>query len=73
MSLNLIINDNTAGWGPLQEKVSQELQDVPYLPFSKLDKVGKVANWMEAEGRDDQRPRTQRGRAYFLKRFLIVL
>ncbi len=65
MSLNLVIHDNQKGWGPLEEKVAKELQDVPYLPFSKLDKVGKVANWMEVEGREDTRSRLHRGRLYF--------
>jgi hypothetical protein len=68
MSLNLVIHDNQKGWGPLEEKVAQELQDVPYLPFSKLDKVGKVANWMEVEGREDTRSRLHRGRLYFFER-----
>lgn len=33
------------GWGPSEETKS----DVPYAPFSKSDKLGKVADWTTQE------------------------
>ncbi|KAI9015986.1 eukaryotic translation initiation factor 3 subunit D [Hyaloraphidium curvatum] len=56
------IKDNPKGWGPTD--VPADLAEIPYLPFSKADKLGKVANWTEPDGgRDDygNRGRYQRG------------
>ncbi|VEU21574.1 DEKNAAC102746 [Brettanomyces naardenensis] len=43
-------------WGPSKE-VPQALRfnDVPYAPFSKTDKLGKVADWQQA--REDELPK----------------
>ncbi|KAJ3123983.1 hypothetical protein HK098_001469 [Nowakowskiella sp. JEL0407] len=37
------ISFNSDGWGPTPE--SDELTDVPYAPFSKSDRLGKIADW----------------------------
>ncbi|KAI9204306.1 putative eukaryotic translation initiation factor 3 subunit 7 [Polychytrium aggregatum] len=38
------VTDNSAGWGPSAESQS-ELADLPYAPFSKSDRLGKIADW----------------------------
>lgn len=35
-----LIKDNPDGWGPFT--VPEQYKDVPYQPFSKSDKLGKV-------------------------------
>jgi len=34
------IHDNETGWGPVG--VPEQFKDVPYQPFSKSDRIGKV-------------------------------
>ena len=34
------IQDNVNGWGPCQ--VPEKFKDMPYQPFSKSDRLGKV-------------------------------
>lgn len=50
------------GWGP---SVTSEttLNGVPYAPFSKGDKLGRMADWT-AEGKDRDRGRSQYNRNY---------
>jgi hypothetical protein len=36
--------DNVDGWGPCT--VPEEYKDIPYAPFSKSDKLGKAADWI---------------------------
>jgi len=38
------IFDNPTGWGPTEESVPQKFIDLPYAPFTKGDKLGKVAD-----------------------------
>ena len=42
------------GWGP---PVSTEttLDGVPYAPYSKADKLGRMADWTEGKDRDARR------------------
>ena len=50
------------GWGP-PTSTETALNDVPYAPFSKADKLGRMADW--TEGKDRDRPgRTQYTRNY---------
>ena len=35
-----IIEDNPTGWGP--KSVSDAFKGIPYQPFSKADRLGKV-------------------------------
>ena len=37
------VADNPLGWGPAS--VSEELSHVPYAPYSKSDRLGKIADW----------------------------
>lgn len=62
LSLPPII-DRPSGWGP--HIIPQSLVDIPYTPFSKADKLGKVADWINPGGRDgydDRRDRRHRDR-----------
>ena len=47
-SRNLVdeVVDNEAGWGPLD--VPDELEGVPYAPFGKGDKVGKISDFTQS-------------------------
>lgn len=38
-----IIQDNADGWGPVS--VPDKFKDMPYQPFSKGDRLGKVSDW----------------------------
>lgn len=38
-----VIQDNSDGWGPRQ--IPQKFKDMPYQPFSKGDRLGKVSDW----------------------------
>eukprot|EP01135_Chromosphaera_perkinsii_P006193 Nk52_evm10s442 gene=Nk52_evmTU10s442 len=37
------INDNPNGWGPCT--IPEQFKEVPYQPFSKSDRIGKVSDW----------------------------
>ena len=39
----LLVDDNTEGWGPVG--LPSELQDIPYAPFNKSDRIGRAADW----------------------------
>jgi translation initiation factor 3 subunit D len=41
--VNPIIQDNKDGWGPCQ--LPEKFRDMPYQPFSKSDRLGKVSDW----------------------------
>ncbi|KAM4021754.1 eukaryotic translation initiation factor 3 subunit D [Anomaloglossus baeobatrachus] len=45
-----VINDNPLGWGPCA--VPEQFKDMPYQPFSKGDRLGKVADWTGATYQD---------------------
>ncbi|KAJ2726910.1 hypothetical protein GGI07_000238 [Coemansia sp. Benny D115] len=51
------IFDNPKGWGPANSP-SGAFRDIPYIPFSKGDKVTRVANWISPA---DSRETNQRG------------
>ncbi|KAJ1972317.1 hypothetical protein H4R35_004742 [Dimargaris xerosporica] len=53
------IADNEDGWGPSASESISGFQDIPYAPYSKADKVGRVANWYEDTNADTYQ---QRGR-----------
>jgi len=38
-----VILDNASGWGPCA--VPAEFKDIPYQPFSKGDRIGKISDW----------------------------
>ncbi len=35
-----VIQDNPTGWGP--NSIPEKFKDMPYQPFSKADRLGKV-------------------------------
>jgi len=37
------VQDNPTGWGP--NTIPSQYKDMPYQPFSKADRIGKVADW----------------------------
>ncbi|XP_015781496.1 eukaryotic translation initiation factor 3 subunit D [Tetranychus urticae] len=37
------IQDNPKGWGP--SSIAEAYKDMPYQPFSKSDRLGKIADW----------------------------
>lgn len=39
----LNIQDNSTGWGP--NTIPPQFKDMPYQPFSKSDRLGKVSDW----------------------------
>ncbi|GAA5903467.1 hypothetical protein JCM6882_006555 [Rhodosporidiobolus microsporus] len=52
MSLSALIAsvvDNDAGFGPSADHLPPQFKDIPYAPFSKNDKLGRVVDW-NAEG-----------------------
>eukprot|EP00252_Welwitschia_mirabilis_P007440 TRINITY_DN18800_c0_g1_i2.p1 TRINITY_DN18800_c0_g1~~TRINITY_DN18800_c0_g1_i2.p1 ORF type:complete len:554 (-),score=65.66 TRINITY_DN18800_c0_g1_i2:472-2133(-) len=57
------IVDNPDGWGPPEGPVMLEnqLQNVPYAPFSKTEKLGRVADWTR---NFSARPSTRSGQEY---------
>jgi translation initiation factor 3 subunit D len=47
------INDNPdGGWGPSSSATALQFkfQDIPYAPYSKSDKLGRVADWNDLSG-----------------------
>ncbi|KAA0705760.1 Eukaryotic translation initiation factor 3 subunit D [Triplophysa tibetana] len=45
-----VIQENPSGWGPCA--VPDKFKDMPYQPFSKGDRLGKVADWTGATYQD---------------------
>jgi len=45
-----VIQENPDGWGP--SAVPEKYKDMPYQPFSKGDRLGKVADWTGATYQD---------------------
>ena len=59
------VSDNPNGWGPVKE--SEELSKIPYAPYSKSDRLGKIADWTaptEGQYGYDRRDDRQGGRRY---------
>lgn len=44
------IQDNPSGWGP--NTVPPKFKDMPYQPFSKSDRLGKISDWTGATYQD---------------------
>lgn len=71
------IRENPGGWGPASDDLPDSFKDVPYAPFSKSDKLGRVADWAQLgekdHGRENQgnRNRTkQKGTVFAWKKAL---
>jgi translation initiation factor 3 subunit D len=55
------ITDNVNGWGPLENDVPDSLVDIPYTPFSKSERIGKIADWTTSQDYgNDKRKNYQR-------------
>ncbi|CEG78782.1 Putative Eukaryotic translation initiation factor 3 subunit D [Rhizopus microsporus] len=60
------IFDYEGGWGPASDLVPDQFKDIPYAPYSKGDKLGRVADWTNPEGqKQDNRETTRQGRTGF--------
>ncbi|KAL0078257.1 eukaryotic translation initiation factor 3 subunit D [Phycomyces blakesleeanus] len=61
------IFDNEGGWGPATNVIPNQFRDIPYAPYSKGDKLGRVADWTNPDGqKQDNREVTGRqGRTGF--------
>ncbi|WVF72331.1 eukaryotic translation initiation factor 3 subunit D [Kwoniella sp. CBS 6097] len=67
LSFNLPpIQDNADGsWGPSTSALPAQFKDIPYAPFSKSDKINRIADWHDASadatgGRGGRQGYTQR-------------
>ncbi|WRT66990.1 eukaryotic translation initiation factor 3 subunit D [Kwoniella shivajii] len=57
------IQDNADGsWGPSTSALPAQFKDIPYAPFSKSDKVTRVADWHDAPA-DANNGRQRQGQA----------
>ncbi|OUM68706.1 hypothetical protein PIROE2DRAFT_53147 [Piromyces sp. E2] len=55
------ISDNVNGWGPLENDIPENLVDIPYTPFSKSERIGKIADWTSTQDYgNDKRKNYQR-------------
>ncbi|XP_063916532.1 eukaryotic translation initiation factor 3 subunit D [Zophobas morio] len=45
-----VIQDNPTGWGPCE--MPDQFRDMPYQPFSKGDRLGKISDWTGAAFQD---------------------
>ena len=43
------VEDNTDGWGPIS--VPPQFESVPFMPFGKGDRLGKIADFGGTSGR----------------------
>ncbi|KAI7902562.1 eukaryotic translation initiation factor 3 subunit D [Cokeromyces recurvatus] len=56
------INDNEGGWGPSNDVIPQQFREIPYTPYSKSDKLGRVADWTNPDGQKQDNNQTTGGR-----------
>ncbi|KAJ2850953.1 hypothetical protein IWW36_001477 [Coemansia brasiliensis] len=57
------IFDNPKGWGPSSaQPPAAAFKDIPYVLYSKGDKVNRAANWINPQEQRDQRDGRNRGR-----------
>ncbi|ORX45327.1 translation initiation factor eIF-3, subunit D [Hesseltinella vesiculosa] len=53
--------DRQNGWGPAVDSTLIKFKDIPYAPYSKGDKLGRVADWTNPDGqKQDNRENTGR-------------
>ncbi|KAL7749202.1 hypothetical protein RI367_005354 [Sorochytrium milnesiophthora] len=54
---NLFTITSDVAWGPPKSQTVSvlSLEDVPYAPFSKGDRIGRVADWTEDQSKQDNR------------------
>lgn len=54
------IADNNNGWGPVNDILLEKFRDIPYAPYSKADKLGRVADWSAPEQKEKEDRQRQR-------------
>ncbi|CAG8476433.1 4107_t:CDS:10 [Funneliformis caledonium] len=54
------IIDNDSGWGPSPAMLPEKFRDIPYAPYSKADKLGKIADWSTPEQKEKESSGRQR-------------
>ncbi|CAG8724772.1 16743_t:CDS:10, partial [Racocetra fulgida] len=57
------IIDNENGWGPSPAMLPEKFRDIPYAPYSKADKLGRIADWSTPEQKEKET--TGRARANY--------
>ncbi|ORX88426.1 translation initiation factor eIF-3, subunit D [Basidiobolus meristosporus CBS 931.73] len=48
------IHDNESGWGPSASHLPEEYKDIPYAPYSKGEKLGRIADWSAPDNKDNK-------------------
>ncbi|KAI9477762.1 MAG: eukaryotic translation initiation factor 3 subunit D [Benjaminiella poitrasii] len=56
------INDNAGGWGPASNVIPEQFREIPYTPYSKSDKLGRVADWTNPDGQKQDNNQNTGGR-----------
>ncbi|CAG8552828.1 217_t:CDS:10 [Diversispora eburnea] len=54
------IIDNENGWGPSPAMLPEKFRDIPYAPYSKADKLGRIADWTTPEQKEKEATGRQR-------------
>jgi len=56
------IHDNPEAWGPSPNALPTQFKDIPYAPFSKSDKIGRIVDWNAESAQSNLGPNAhQRG------------
>src|ERR1700733_15287177 len=48
------ISDSKDTWGPNPADAKLPLESIPFAPYSKSDRLGRIADWNEPDGRTNQ-------------------
>lgn len=61
------IYENAGGWGPTNQVIPLQFRDIPYAPYSKGDKLGRIADWTnpDAQKQDNNQVTGRTGRTGF--------
>nr|CAG8586161.1 5804_t:CDS:10 [Entrophospora candida]CAG8595959.1 2510_t:CDS:10 [Entrophospora candida] len=54
------IIDNENGWGPSPLMLPEKFRDIPFAPYSKADKLGRIADWFTPEQKEKEQTGRQR-------------
>ena len=56
------VSENRLGWGPTEDGVPPQFKDIPFAPYSKSDRLGKIADWTVSDPKDGSGHRRDDGR-----------
>lgn len=61
------LHDTLSGWGPTSDVIPNQFRDIPYAPYSKGDKLGRVADWTnpDSQKQDNRETTGRQGRSGF--------